>query len=537
LVKKTRYNFLSYNASKFLGLSLFFYILSCGILKGQDIIFDQYYQTPVLSNIALSGLDTTMNTSFHYRQQPLSTGESYATSIFSFTYPLFKKTKPKAETWSAISINIISDNFTDFSQNLGGLIAFTYNQPLTEKIIASFAMQGGLFQQSLNLNNITTDNQFLTGVYDPNASLNETFNNTNSSYFLISSSLLLHWKNPYRSIPEKFIGISYNNFNEPSRNFLEINNDKIPSNITLTAGLEFNIGHRMSLMPNLRATYRLEKAYGMFGTWFYYDLSLMPQDGYLGIGTWYNNNQSLAFALEVMQKKFNVTFSYNLPMSSQSTVWQGAGSVELSLGVRINRKRKIKIPVETDSIPKKDTLITAEIPTDTLLIAQNDKIFSVMIQKFDSEFGKEDSIVVDTIKIEKIDKFVKNNPEEKPVIDTFFVDAAVDYENRYIFFDANSSEISIENQNPIFEVMAILINDSNIRVALKGYANEGEESIKFAQYRSEEVKEFLISQGIEADKIEILKPDKKPPNLINNTEEKQKIRRVDCVFFYEDEGK
>lgn len=191
--------------------------------------------------------------------------------------------------------------------------------------------------------------------------------------------------------------------------------------------------------------------------------------------------------------------------------------------------KETKIIHENNSIPKSIISETIIHKTDTLFIIENvkttDSILFIKLQEkinfFELRLKENDSILNSLIKtkLEKSDVHIVQSEQNK-TLKAHFND---------LFFENNQFELSIDNQNILMELVSLDVTNKTNHIYLKGFAsNSGNSNYnkKLSLKRAESVKNYLIKNGIEADRIST--------NFFGidyNASNEAKARRVEISLF------
>lgn len=309
-------------------------------LPAQDIAFSQFFNTPMITNPADLGVINDIRTTLSYRNQPLYSGQSFISSNFNFSYPMFNR---KGQQTMALGFGLITDEAANYMATVGLMLAGSYTIPIDHHQL-SFGVQAGLFNRQLGNYSLSTISQYQGGVYDPSLPNMENFNRT--VFNLPSFAGGVRWTfNEARkngSLFEKgHIGFSMLNINEPVYSFvggLPSNGKALPTRFQLTAGYGFG-NETWMLMPSIRGTYYRGVAVLQAGGWLKYDRYEKGQTIEIAIGSWYHSNQYLTAALQCRFVRFLFTASYDFPLTNTSRIFQHNGVIEMTIGIAIKRKK------------------------------------------------------------------------------------------------------------------------------------------------------------------------------------------------------
>ncbi|NJO03311.1 MAG: PorP/SprF family type IX secretion system membrane protein, partial [Bacteroidia bacterium] len=162
-----------------------------GSVCAQDIVFSQFYTTPFLTNPALLGWERQLRVQLNYRNQTLASGDEIASPMIHLSYP-FLRSRTRSP-WGTAGLAILQDNAAGFLTTQGLMLGLASHLRLGRGQHFSFGLQAGFFRKRIDTDGITTDNQFVSGIFDPSASINETDLLNNSVNFpLVSGGILWH---------------------------------------------------------------------------------------------------------------------------------------------------------------------------------------------------------------------------------------------------------------------------------------------------------------------------------------------------------
>jgi type IX secretion system PorP/SprF family membrane protein len=316
--------------------------------KAQDLVslpvFSQFQYTPHLTNPAMIGSMNDMQFTFNYRRKQVVSGETFDTPMFSFSTPFTSKKTGKR--WGALGASVMSDNAAGFLRTNGAMLAFAYNFYLGEKWgILSAGLQGGYFQRRLDYTGQSTSSQYDGVLLNPNLGNGENFSSDGKNFFTVGGGL--NWSLQDEKKREKaFLGVSYLNFNQPSVDILNATGAKLPAALQATAGYRIIQTERFSMMPNLRYLNSGNNTQINAGSWFRYHFLGTPdtrviREGSLGLGAWYDTNNSGVVALELNQPNYLLVLSYDIPTSKDISNVQRAGVFEITAALKLNRAKPI----------------------------------------------------------------------------------------------------------------------------------------------------------------------------------------------------
>lgn len=220
--------------------------------------------------------------------------------------------------------------------------------------------------------------------------------------------------------------------------------------------------------------------------------------GFLFGGLGYRTQVGLIARLGVnIQDLFFIGYAYESPMTNIASY--SSGSHEVVIGLKLcKNKNKVKEVVKNDKVLD-TSLVTKkmEIRIDTVLITK-----------------------VDTIYIEKESKTVKI--DKSSLI------------NKNILFEFDKAIVQKVAYGELESVINILVDRPKVKIELQGHTDAvGEESynVGLSKNRVNAVRDFLIANGIESERIICdYYGEKKPKKTNDNAEGRQQNRRVEVRF-------
>lgn len=217
-----------------------------------------------------------------------------------------------------------------------------------------------------------------------------------------------------------------------------------------------------------------------------------------------------------IQDLFFIGYAYEAPMSNIASY--SSGSHEVILGIKFCKKdKKDEIPPIAEV--KKEEPDTTRIETRKEPIATEPPAMdTVVITKIDTVYIEAPIVEV---KEEKIEEVIEVKPTFKPI-------------DKDILFEFDKSIVKRESFVELESIINILNSRPNMKISLKGHTDsQGSDAynINLSKNRVSAVREFLISNGIDDNRILIEALGEKVPVAENNSEAgRKKNRRVEVRF-------
>lgn len=470
-------------------------------LSAQDVLFSQVYNVPTLTNPALIATDTNIHINLGLRQQRINSGENITTTVLSGSYPIWRNQL-------SIGVALFNDNVANFISTTGGSLSIAYRR-LVGKNHISFGVQGGYFQTGLQFDNLITDNQLITGTFDPSADLNDNFLNNQAQYPLLSSGIFWHQQKDSTNLWNYFLGVSFNNLNNPSVNFTDGGAGAvIPRNLSIHGGILAYQNSFLSVHPSFRWFNRLDANIFNIGTdinYYFQSNASILKNGAISLGSWYQSNQLLTILLGFKRPKYEINLSYDLPLNETQQNVASGGIFEISLKANLPKRYR---PSQRDSSENisEDFMVKKELEADTFLIEEKDNLRQIYYVSYENLLGQDSTF--SKILWEKSLKKDLEFEEIEEKIDTLIISTSkVEFEYATVRFewgDSTLQESAIYLLEPILIYMQI---DSTLNIEVAGHTCNNEaigQEYELSVSRAKVVRDYLINQGVEPERITIL---------------------------------
>ena len=334
-------------------------------------------------------------------------------------------------------------------------------------------------------------------VFDPNDPI-VTGGNQSAGTVNTEIGFTYTWKNLEIAMASKQLIQAYSNFG-----YEGLNGYGLKRHATIFASYNVDINDKWTVKPSL---------FGK-GTSNGYQLdfnsdAIYKNFIYAGLG--YRTRVGLIARAGVnIQDLFFVGYAYETPMSN--IAGYSAGSHEFMLGLRFCKKEKNK-----PEIVKNKTIDSTQIAKLQPII----QIDTVFVERVDTVYIVEK--VIEDKNIVNINNQVKNEGE-LPM--------------KSILFEFDKAIVQKVSFGELESLINLLNTRQNLIIALDGHTDaKGQESynVNLSKNRVNAVKEFLVANGIKADRIKINYFGENKPKAENETPEGRKInRRVDIYFIEE----
>ncbi len=306
---------------------------------GQDIHLSQFFNTPLLRNPALAGLFTgDVRVQAVYRNQWQSIGFPYQTNALSGEY---KFAVGSGDDYMTVGGTAFYDQAGIMKlKTLQVMPAINFHKSLSanRNSYLSGGFTAGIINRQFDGQNLTFDNQYTGGRFNPAAASGERF--TGISKMVFDIALGLSYNSDIGENGVYYVGGSYWHFHKPIIGF--ISND-----IQLLPKWQANAGYKTELTNevelSLEANHLIQGPYSetIGGAMVKYRLDQFMQVGDPGItnfsvggGLFYRLNDAIIPYVQVSYNHIDVGVSYDVNTSSLRAASQGRGGFEFSLTYR-----------------------------------------------------------------------------------------------------------------------------------------------------------------------------------------------------------
>lgn len=494
-------------------------------LYAQDVNFSQFHNAPVQNNPGMIGMSNQTQVIFNYRTQFIGGGNAYETPMVSVIYPWIKGGVSRPMAFGA---SFLQDRTGEngILRTTGALLTAAYNlnlnptapgdsSQLYHKYI-SVGIQGGFFQRAIDINALTSSSQWDGSVFDGGLPIGENLDllNASKSFPMVNVGAVFYMANACGDT-KAYIGANVQNLNQPDIGFFAASQLVSPQ-LTITGGYSFDIQDKFSIQPNLRWIQVGNTKQIRGGSLLYYNFfggTGMFSEGKIGVGAWYDSNNSVALAMEVNQNNYFVGFSYDMGATEKvNSAGLGSGAWELSLGIKFGKKCR------EDRKPKEEPI------RDTTYLEvkgmEGDSVYTIVATIEGQEVMSTDTVDVKYVPHEEDGDLLIPTEEDLMV----FKKKAFFY---YISDDINKASSALLNQ-----MAETMTKFKGIKVKILGHTcNIGgsePENQELSIRRSTAVRKYLVNKGVAEDRLEMEGFGSSEPILSNKTEYGRiKNRRVE----------
>ncbi len=301
-------------------------LIVCENINAQDIRFSQYYSAPSLFNPALTGyFNGDVRASAIYKSQWEAPFNAYRTigggADFSIAKQRFKG------SGFGVGVHFFSDQAGDLNFSTNQLmLSLAYTQKLglnmPNYLSAGFQMTGA--NRSINMSKAIYENQLNGNIGGDIVGVD--------NYWYYSMGLGLLWYAEPADNVSFYVGGSAFNLLKPNQSFNTNGSDALFVRYVGQLGLNFSVNDRVDF--NTSTMYQRQGPFQEFMIGFLgrYDFSASSKQNFkIGAGVWYRMQDAIIPVVRLEYDDFNLTFNYDVNLSTLTKATRGNGGPEISL--------------------------------------------------------------------------------------------------------------------------------------------------------------------------------------------------------------
>ncbi len=297
----------------------------------QDIHFSQFYNAPLQTNPAMTGIfGGDVRFVGNFRHQWASVPVPYTTFSGSFEHKLVPKLIKTNGLAAGLLIN--QDQAGDSRLSLTNIMASAaYAQAMNDQNFVSIGFQVGIGQRRIDMAALTFDSQFNGDIFDPNLPTQENLPILNFVYPDMNAGINWHFQLPdLRTWVNA--GASLAHLNTPRQSFFENDDVRLSRKLAFSTDASFPISAKLDLQPAL--LYQRQNTYQelVYGTNVKYHLTENAGNEMgLLFGGWHRWGDAIAFFAGLDYTTLSVGISYDINISPFNVATNGNGGPELSV--------------------------------------------------------------------------------------------------------------------------------------------------------------------------------------------------------------
>ncbi|HRX29896.1 MAG TPA: PorP/SprF family type IX secretion system membrane protein [Saprospiraceae bacterium] len=310
-------------------------------VKGQDIHFSQFYNSPLNLNPAMTGVLNCKNRFIlNYRNQWAAVLKANAYNTFSASYD--QKVPVGREDYFGIGGTLWSDvaGESRFGTSQGRL-SLSYSKKMSgyrkKAGYLVFGFDAGITQRKFSEKDLRWPNQITNGEFN-NTPSGETYLDTDFLYADVTAGLL--WFSILDKNTNWYVGAAMHHLNRANISFYGAD-ESLYTRLTLHAGAQFELKPRIKLLPNI--IYMTQGPHRELNLGANLRFAMGPSrltNQSWELGLWFRNADSVnggiyADALIINTRfnydKFGIGFNYDFNVSDLNAASAANGAFEFSL--------------------------------------------------------------------------------------------------------------------------------------------------------------------------------------------------------------
>lgn len=327
--------------------SLFNLLISLSVI-GQDIHFSQFYESPLTMNPAMCGVFSgDIYAGVNYRSQWSSVaGNGYGYNTMGATVEAHNIAKKWSKGYLSPGLSFYSDKSGDAHIGITEVsLTLASGVFLSGKSSLAGGLQAGWTQHSINLGSIQWDNQYINGVYDPNAPSGEPVIGNSFSYVDFGAGMSYSYGTGQTNMTSNNAfkanaGIALFHVNQPAMSYYGQNvpGTKLYMRYVAHGDLEFGLSNsNMSLIPGF-VFYQQGPAQEVdAGMKIRYILkqdskyTKLEKGSAFDLGAYYRVGDAAIILAQLEYANYAIGVSYDVNTSGLTSASSGAGGFEISL--------------------------------------------------------------------------------------------------------------------------------------------------------------------------------------------------------------
>ncbi len=298
-------------------------------INGQDILFSQFHNAPLMRNPAFGGiLKNDVRVIANHRSQWEGFGAiPFSTQAASVELRL---NKPRS---IAVGTQFITDRAGDAGFRRTQILPFISNFiTINENTFLNLAFLAGPVSTGFDITKLYFDDQYVPGSTNPAIPTNTVFSATNKNYFDVNTGVAINQN--YDDGLSWYAGIGAYHISKPNVGF-DVAKVTIPIRWTANAGLNLPLSTNNKLMLQSDYFYQNKKGYLTAGILFQQSLINNVDDAnprLISAGAFLRWNDVVIPMVQIdVTRNFTLGISYDITLSNQPRIYSAKNGLELSI--------------------------------------------------------------------------------------------------------------------------------------------------------------------------------------------------------------
>lgn len=521
--------------ARYFSLSLLLLVTGSLTVQAQYFQFSQYNFTKQRTNPAQVAGSDYASISLHYRNQGTGADFNLRSNFFEASYPIIARNGTR---WSGIGLSFMDDRSGGQSLFQTQEAAFSYAINIAVAKDQKLSLGSKILYQNkrLNMDGLVTGSQYIPDRgFDQSLYSGENEELLRTHYVTLNLGLL--WSQTDKKGNQiAYAGFSFFDFNKANDSFLEQDNTVHGTAVTMI-GFRAYKKKSVSILPEVLYTQNSNTALFNIGTITRYHLTNKSKgfNDYVDFLTKVVFGRSVILGIQLHKEVFTVGLSYDFPLGEGTVA--NSGAIELGIGLRkLVKRSKVTSPTtkksSTAGKPKTSTVAAKKVVPSFSPSAKAD---SARLN-----IGR-DSLMIHG-NVETMSERLKHKQDS---LSTLAQAGAIQHEpyvlekaTLHFNFEFNSSVLDQLSTTYLEDLSKALQDNPQLRIKLIGHTdNVGSDkfNLKLSIYRAEALKDFIVSKGVDPNRIVVEGKGLREPLNGNKTEEERALnRRVELTIYYEE---
>ena len=539
--------------------------------QAQNVFYDQFHQTPLLTNPASAAMSNYMSANIGYHSNKVASNQGVGYAQLSVIYPIFRS-KQRGDTtrqgYAGLMLLRDGTKMNGAMNVTGGAVSYGHNVQLTAKgDKLALGIQAGFFFRQFDAGQYLSGKNFDqnngTIINDPSLNGLNTSTNSNVGNAIVNVGLNYYREDNETGAIKHYVGFAVQNVNKPSFALVDNNKDnaRVPITLVTTAGIQAYDNESWTVTPNLRNYFINSKALQTnLGSLVHYKINDgVMAGGNVGMGAWYSSYGGLkptgaVVSVEANHPNFTLALSYNWALASDLTAGNtSVANPEVIVGVRKllgrNHKKPAPTPMPTPPPPapapvKRDTTrpvpppapVPVPEPTPAPVPAPTPEPKKEVVKPVKKgKKGKKGKGAAKAGTKGKATSKGKGGAGTKGKKGGSSKDGLTAAQRKLLaekpLYAFNSVALTAKDKQILDSISLLMAAKPNIKLQIDGHADKiGSDAVNFkvAQGRADSAVDYLVNKGISADRLTTKSYGKTMPIATNETPEgRAKNRRVE----------
>ncbi|UII29147.1 PorP/SprF family type IX secretion system membrane protein [Fulvivirga maritima] len=333
---------------------LFSMMLLLRVGSAQDPFFSQFYNAPLVLNPALTGISFgKIRANINYKNY-LSDFDELRTYSFSADMSLMEA--DRNPDFAGVGLMVLQDDAGGYLTNTKMMFSYAYHNAIGREARHYIAMglQVGIDRFSIDYSDLSTQSQWVPMQgYNAQLANGESFDTDASTALDFQVGALYYTFLPNDAV--LFAGVAGFHLSEPDRSLMG-QEAPLSRKYLVHGGGKFPVSNKLNVVPTM--VYFYQNKMSVFNPGVSLEYQVFKANRYSGqkstaisMGGWIRNTDACILGLSLEYGEFNAGISYDLILSSMSSVSRDGG-LEISMSYNFNKKFKTRTKLITNPSPR-----------------------------------------------------------------------------------------------------------------------------------------------------------------------------------------